>query len=136
VHIDRVVKVEYPRCVGDLAVQYTGGYHDAPPLDGLAVHGGLVLVEIAAEQTMPQPGLLRADPGDLPAGLEAVVVEHADIRGGDPTRLQRLDRSLRMFRSIVHRHDCLIGHALSSPLFCRFTSSFLLGLFALHVGRR
>jgi hypothetical protein len=60
VHVDGTMDVENRRCVSDFALGHSNRDDHAAVLHGLAVDVRLVLVDIGAEQAMPQPSFFYA----------------------------------------------------------------------------
>ena len=78
-HVNRAMDVEDRSGVRDFAVGNADGDDDAAVLNGLAIDVGLVLIDITAEQAIPEARLLDVGRQRGLAGLKAVAVENADV---------------------------------------------------------
>ena len=74
-HVDRLMDVQDALRVSDFAVDRAQRQHDAAVGDGLAVNIRFMLVQVAAEQRVPEAGLGR----ERLVGGEALGVEDADV---------------------------------------------------------
>ena len=101
-HVDRTMDVENRRRVSDFALGDANRNDRAAVFDGLAIDIRLMLMDIRAEQAMPQAGFFHAGRQAGSASLEASGVKHADVGFIKPGGLERLYRGLSMGRSVVY----------------------------------
>jgi hypothetical protein len=101
-HVDRTMDVENRRRVSDFALGHANRDDHAAVFNCLAIDIRLMLMDIRAEQAMPQASFFHAGRQAGSASLEAGGVEHADVGFIKPSGLERLYCSLSMGRSVVY----------------------------------
>ncbi len=116
-HVDRTMDVEDGAGVRDFALRNAQRDDDAAVLNGLAVDGGLVLIDVGAEQAVPQARLLDVRRERGLAGLEALAVENADVGLVKAGRLQRLDGGVGVGGGVVYGNQSFESHCIT-PAVC------------------
>ena len=98
--------------MGDFALGDANRNDHAAVFHGLAVDVRLVLMDIGAEQAMPQPGFFHAGRQAGSASLEAARVKHADVGFIEPSGLERLYSGLSMGGRVIYSNQSFVSHLL------------------------